>query len=248
MIELVIDNRESIKNSVAERIENTKFENLLLGDYIFRIDNVDFIIIERKTIADYAASISDGRNREQKKRLLEHFPKNRIIYLVEGSLNQDNKSYKYNKINADTIISSIINTILRDEIQVFHTSDKDETLFLLNSIYTKLVKQGKTFLEDKGSYDMDLVNTNKQKKNANITPNIVFQMMLNCIPGVSNKVSSRLSTKFSNMKELIDKLFEFNTKDEMEKYIINLKMDDGEKGRKISKNISKNIVEFLNIL
>ena len=159
MIELVIDNRESIKNSVAERIENTKFENLLLGDYIFRIDNVDFIIIERKTIADYAASISDGRNREQKKRLLEHFPKNRIIYLVEGSLNQDNKSYKYNKINADTIISSIINTILRDEIQVFHTSDKDETLFLLNSIYTKLVKQGKTFLEDKGSYDMDLVNT-----------------------------------------------------------------------------------------
>ena len=72
-------------------------------------------------------------------------------------------------------------------------------------------------------------------------------MMLNCIPGVSNKVSERITSKFTSMKMLLDTLNALGNTDEMEKYIINLKMDDSEKGRKISKNISKNIVKFLNI-
>ena len=164
MVRLIIDNREKIKNLVLEKIPDAKLENLSLGDYIYKIDDEEFIIIERKTISDYAASIQDGRNREQKARLLEHYPKNKIIYLVEGSLNKDNSSSKYNKINADTIISSIINTIFRDEIQVFHTSCQDETVFLLNSIYQKLEKQGKKFLEGKVSLENSLINTGKTKK------------------------------------------------------------------------------------
>lgn len=247
MLTLIIDNREKIKNSVIDTISNCKLENLSLGDYIYRIDETDFLVIERKTISDYAASIQDGRNREQKARLLEHYPKNKIIYLVEGSLNKDNSSSKYNRIDADTIVSSIINTMLRDEIQVFHTANSEETVFLLKSIYKKLDKQGTKFLENKETYENSLVNTNKTKKGNNITPNIVFKMMLNCIPGVSNKVSDRLVSKFRNIKELYDRLYEYDTEDEMEKYIINIKMDDTEKGRKISKNISKNIISFLNV-
>ncbi len=247
MVTLVIDNREKIKNLVIEKIPDAKLENLSLGDYIYKIDDSEFIIIERKTISDYAASIQDGRNREQKARLLEHYPKNKILYLVEGSLAKDNSSSKYNRINADTIISSIINTIFRDEIQVFHTSDQEETIFILNSIYQKLLKQGKKFLDSKTSHEDCLINTNKIKKGDNVTPDIVFKMMLNCIPGVSNKVSDRISNKFKDMKTLISALSVYDNVSDMEKFITNLKMDDSEKGRKISKNISKNIVKFLNI-
>lgn len=53
-MELLIDNRESIK----ERLESEKqdmnitFDNLSLGDYLFKLNGEDIIVIERKTIAD----------------------------------------------------------------------------------------------------------------------------------------------------------------------------------------------------
>uniref|UniRef100_A0A6C0JFB0 ERCC4 domain-containing protein n=1 Tax=viral metagenome TaxID=1070528 RepID=A0A6C0JFB0_9ZZZZ len=248
MVELIIDNRENIKNLIKDDISNSKFENLDLGDYIYKVNGETIIIIERKTISDYASSILDGRNREQKKRLLDNYDKSKIIYLVEGELDKNNKQCNFNRINADTLVSSIINTMLRDQIQVFHTTNKSETVFILQSIYKKLEKQGKSFLENDNTYEESLINSKKIKKGDNLTPELVFKMMLNCIPGVSNKVSNRINQKFKNMKEFIDKLLEYENKKDMEQYIINLKMDDSEKGRKISKNISKNIVEFLNIL
>ena len=69
MVELIIDNRENIKELLLESVPDAKFENLEIGDYVFKIDEKPFLIIERKTITDYAASIVDSRSREQKKRM-----------------------------------------------------------------------------------------------------------------------------------------------------------------------------------
>lgn len=247
MIELIIDNRENIKEFISENIKNTKFENLDLGDYKFTIDGNDFLIIERKTLSDYAASIKDGRNREQKKRLLDNFDRRRIIYLVEGDITKDNSNFKYNYVNKDTIISSIINTLIRDDIHVFHTINADETCFFLSSIFNKLEKQGDSFLNNQSSYNQDIINTVKIKKNLNITPNIALQMMLNCIPSVSSKISERISSKFTDLNEFIKKLNEHTEKKEAENFIINLKTDDTIKARKLSKKSASNIIEFLGL-
>lgn len=241
-VQLIVDNRENIKEILHDKIENVEFKNLCIGDYCFRIDEEDFLIIERKTIADYAASIRDGRNREQKKRLKSQPIK--FIYLVEGNLTKDNSSFSYNKVNKDTIVSSIINTIMRDDIQVFHTNDINETIFFIESVYKKLDKQGKTFLENKTNYTQDIIETVKISKKNNMNQNISFQMMMNCIPGISTKVSTRLGNKFSNIKtflETLDKIEE----DKRVNYIQELKTDDTEKARKISITVAKNIIEFL---
>ena len=247
MVELIIDNRENIKELISENIKNSRFENLSLGDYIYQLNGKDFIVIERKTISDYAASIKDGRNREQKKRLLDNFDRKHIIYLVEGDITKDNSNFNYNHVNKDTIVSSIINTMMRDDIHVFHSSSINETIFLLKSIYNKLEKQGDSFLDSKSTYTQDIVNTCKSKKNANITPNIAFQMMLNCIPTVSSKISERLSSKYDNLNSFLICLSKFSSKEEAEQFIINIKTDDETKGRKINKNTSKNIIEFLGL-
>ena len=42
-------------------------------------------VFERKTLDDLAASIKDGRYREQKSRLLAHYPPHRITYILEGA-------------------------------------------------------------------------------------------------------------------------------------------------------------------
>ena len=245
-VKFIIDNRESIKNSFPE-IDNKKMSNLKIGDYHYLLDEEVFIIIERKTIADYAASIRDSRSREQKKRMMDNKASAFVLYLVEGDLTKNNSSFNYNKVEKNTIISSIVNTMIRDEINVFHTSSKEETIFFLTSIYKKLVKQGRSFLKTKSSYNEDLVNNMckgaKINKSKNLTPKLCFQMMLNCIPSVSNKISERISAKFENLVNFVTFM---ESSEDMEDVIVNIRMSDSESARKISKKAAHNIVAFMN--
>lgn len=243
-VKLIVDNRESIKEQIANIIPNTSFENLILGDYLFTIDDKNILVIERKTIADYASSIADGRNREQKKRLISNYPINQIIYLVEGDLTQNNSNYTFNKISKETIVSSIMNTILRDNIQVFHTIDMKETIELLHMIYTKFQKQGLTFLSNKSCYKDDLIMT-KQCKKDNISKEMCFQMMLNCIPNVSTKISTRIVEKYSTFHLFYNELSKLSSNEEREKLIVDIKTNSNDKERKIPKTTAKNIVEFI---
>ena len=63
-------------------------ENLPLGDIIICEDNgSEKIILERKTLQDLAASIRDGRYKEQSFRLNEcNLHNHNIMYLIEGNL------------------------------------------------------------------------------------------------------------------------------------------------------------------
>jgi len=247
MVELIIDNRENIKELLKERIPTVIFENLLVGDYEFRINSKPFIIIERKTISDYAASIIDSRGREQKKRLISNKDTANIMYLIEGDITKDNCSFKYNKVNKHTIVSSIINTMYRDNIQVFHTSNVMETMFFLESILHKLTKQSDTFLEKKSSYSDDLINTVKINKGSNMTPEVGFKMMLNCIPAVSNKVSSRIVEKYPSICLLIDALKTVDDNDARIEFIKNIKMGDDDGSKKISKTAANNIITYVGL-
>jgi len=61
---------------------------LPVGDFVVS-ETEDFTsaiyIIERKSISDLAASIVDGRFREQKSRLAESLNSESVVYLIEGS-------------------------------------------------------------------------------------------------------------------------------------------------------------------
>lgn len=78
-MELLIDNRESIKHNFNSEL-NIHFKNLDLGDYILKYKEKVIFIIERKTIEDYTASIKDGRYREQKLRLINNYTKKHFIF------------------------------------------------------------------------------------------------------------------------------------------------------------------------
>jgi len=85
-MELVIDYREtSLCEALKEIGVQFKQENLLLGDILFRLDNKEIAILERKTLADYAASHLTNRYREQRARLLTARSEGIAIgYLLEG--------------------------------------------------------------------------------------------------------------------------------------------------------------------
>ena len=83
-MQLNIDYREK---ALLQRIQ-VEPKNLTLGDVTIEKDGKELLIIERKTIADLASSICDGRYKEQSFRLSESPVLNHnILYLIEGSLN-----------------------------------------------------------------------------------------------------------------------------------------------------------------
>jgi ERCC4-type nuclease len=85
-MELVIDYREtSLCESLTKIGVQFKQENLLLGDILFRLDGKAISIIERKTLADYAASHLTNRYREQRARLQTARTEGTYIaYMLEG--------------------------------------------------------------------------------------------------------------------------------------------------------------------
>ena len=67
---MIIDTREKHLLDVITQKCDYEVKQLDLGDIIFTKDDETVMVIERKTISDLKASICDGRNREQKARLL----------------------------------------------------------------------------------------------------------------------------------------------------------------------------------
>lgn len=244
-MELIIDNRESIKKYFIEKnVEWVKYENLDLGDYIFNYNKELICIIERKTIEDLASSIKDGRYREQKSRLIMNYPKTKLIYLIEGDLTKSNKSVKYNKVSKNTIYSSLINMYLRDNINCFHTNNELETIEFLEQMATKLQKQGKKFLIKVNTRENDLFN-NLKKSKKNVTSEMVYKLQLSSIPSISNKYANAIVCKYPSMKILFEKLGKEETENRI-KIIKNIEYDINEKKkRKLGKKVAENIDKYL---
>ena len=245
-IQLIIDNREY---KLVEKLHKTNdiiVEQLDIGDIIFREDNNIILVIERKTVKDLKASICDGRAREQKLRLLGNIPHDRIIYLIEGSLDKK-LNEKIEGISVSILISSIINTQLRDGIKVYKTETIDETIEFIQRLYEKLNINGNDYFQYKlnNITPQKYVSTLKKRKKSNITPKLWLIYQLSFIPQVSQKIAEVITEKYCNISNLILN-YERTEENLREKLLEDLiyPIKNG-KNRRIGNKISKRIYYFL---
>ena len=141
-IKVFVDYREKYIKEYFEK--NKEYDNLVItknleiGDIVIEINDKPIILIERKTMKDLASSITDGRLREQKFRIASStIPKNKIIYLIEGDL--DEKIYGH--VDKKTLQGSLINIMIRDDYKVYRTRDPKESVYFLVRLITKLLKE-----------------------------------------------------------------------------------------------------------
>ena len=140
-IELIIDNREHLLIKNLKDKCDYKIETLDIGDIIFRENEEILLIIERKTITDFKASICDGRVDEQKARLMHSgIPTDRIVYLIEGNLDLPKKSKLSGTFPVSTLLGSLIDTQYRDGIKVYKTSSIRESAIYISKLLDKLRK------------------------------------------------------------------------------------------------------------
>jgi ERCC4-type nuclease len=213
---------------------------------MFKKDNETILIIERKTINDLKASICDGRHREQKARLIGSVGNtNRIMYIVEGNLDKSIDT-KISGLPVSTILGSIINTQLRDNIKVYKTTSIFETSEYIRKLLDKLNKEEDNYFQEgeKKISSSDYSKTLKSCKKTNMTPEVWFISQLSLIPQVTDKIANEIVTKYKNVVSLI-KEYERTPDHLREKLLsdINYPISNG-KTKRIGDKVSKRIFNF----
>jgi ERCC4-type nuclease len=248
--------REKIGEMTTADQITISVESLPLGDIIFCKDEQELLIIERKSVADLAASIKDGRYQEQSYRLDgTELHNHNIVYLIEGNIARAT-------FDKSALYSAMFSLQYYKGFSVWRTFSIDETATILCNSIKYLVKSSATRAayyagshvsgvassggggvseEPKPSSEKDYVNVVKTIKKDNVTPNNIGEIMLCQIPGISAGTALAIMEHFKCMVNLIADLQEHGASclDKVE-----LKNAKGA-SRKLNKTCVANLVKFL---
>lgn len=204
IVKVVVDVREKefVKAFQGREGEGFEVAALEVGDFTIG----GRLIIERKTFSDLAASIKDGRYREQKVRLKALSGKEglKVMYLIEndGAV----RNGVVGGLPVSTLMGAMTKCMLRDGFYVYQSAGVVESVKLIE----KLKKQmeagelggggGKKVAVRAGDY---LVAVKTEKK-ANMTEEMCFLAQLKQIPGVSSAGAVAIKDKYGSMKGVFE--------------------------------------------
>lgn len=212
-----------------------------IGDMSIERVNTDkegdiYVLFERKTLYDLAASIKDGRYKEQSFRLENTILHNHnIVYIIEGDLSRYDE--RRGGISKTAIQSAMVSLLYYKGFSVVRTMNTDETAVFIVNFADKIESNGsngsnsskrETEIEGGGGFGYYRYRTVtepvsgkiqgesddgysevavKKEKRDFITPKNIGEIMLSNIPGVSPKIAAAIMKKYNNsMFEFLDDL------------------------------------------
>jgi ERCC4-type nuclease len=244
-------------------------EALPLGDVILSKNDLDKIIIERKSLGDLSSSIKDGRYEEQSYRLngLPHHNHN-IMYLIEGDMTRSCNSFNSFKDRVDktTLYSAMFSLNYYKGFSVLRSMSIEESALIICNMAYKLNKS----TDKQGFYSNVNINSNtnafslaneeqqtkialeqpekeeyycnviKKVKKENITPENIGEIMLCQIPGISSTSAIAVMKEFKTIQNLVVKI------NESETCLKDISYTNAKgQSRRINKTVIANIIKFL---
>ena len=195
-----------------------KSERLPLGDIILHDPGQgqgrDIVIFERKTLADLAASIRDGRYKEQSFRLIETaaatgFHTHNIVYIIEGDLARYDE--RHTQITKTALQSAMVSLMYYKGFSVIRTMNLGETAEFILNFADKVAKESADGMRPAhnvvvGGDDTATATTTtaqaysevsaKKEKRDYITRENIGEIMLAQVPGVSAKMAAAILAKY----------------------------------------------------
>lgn len=252
MITFKIDAREhKLKDILMQSIDCeecltflcVECDNLYCGDFIIEVDKVPIIVIERKTLPDLVSSIKDGRYRTQKAKLKETYPNTSITYLVEGQFDYNPKSpILIEGMDKYSVISSVINTHLRDKLNVIHTNNLEDTFDYLLALIIRVCKDPLKYKNP--SSDIEYKKEDMIVKHKVSNKEDMFFYQLTQVPGISSKTAQAFVNKYHNMMEFYKTFIDMDIEEKL-KTLKSITIDESNKKRKINSKVADNIVQFM---
>jgi ERCC4-type nuclease len=154
------------------------------------------LVLERKKWSDLAASICDGRFKEQKSRMLST-DNTLYMYVIEGTLGSWDASCRGMKHTC--MWAALAKTFLRDGIPVFHTLTEMDTASLIAYLYTQLTTRGFDPLPGNGVVSG---SATKRKRDNLENPTDALRAMLCVVPGVSKAKADALVQRWPHVTQL----------------------------------------------
>jgi ERCC4-type nuclease len=144
MLSLIVDDRERSVIQYLSPLVNIKIDRITTADYaiIVTVAGKAFILalIERKSLADLASSIKDGRMDNTKKMLAARTNGGcKLIYLIEGPSHPSN-SRKFGGITYKCLKGKISSLMYRDNIQVEWTKNEQHTAIRMSELLKKFTE------------------------------------------------------------------------------------------------------------
>ena len=249
---LVIDTREHKLQTFLEaspHAASMQVKQLAIGDIHLITDDEapkTLAIIERKSIADLAASRKDKRWEEQKHRLLQERAQTgcKLIYVIEGTSFSFNEEGTTHGLPSKTIVSMVLNCIFKSQITIVNTKSTMDTADFLCALLTRFPEYlpHQEYSEIKVSdaspgnpsnlsnpsnpnvieHQASLIKTTKKD---NITQSTILTAQLCAIPGISCKKATDLLThfKYNHISEFVNALQEAPTQKERIKLLTQVK-------------------------
>ena len=236
-------------------------EPLPIGDIILSSSDgaTDYIVFERKSLQDLAASIRDGRYKEQSHRLqcIPNMHNHNVVYIVEGDFARYNE--RFSKIGKKALHSAMCSLNYYKGFSVIRTMSILETYEIIHHYADKLASSPAPYghyytvpapvsAPDTCAIDDAAVVASycsvlkvKQVKCENITPQNIGEIMLCNIPGVSSKTASAIVKKYPTLRILMEAFSTHGSADCLND--IHLESESGQ--RKLSKKCIQNIYNFL---
>lgn len=187
---VVVDTREPKELREALVLQGARTSTLPVGDFLLQDPaGTTVAIIERKTFADLASSITDGRWESQRSRLLET---QSGIYLIEGTEHQRLESEK--RFPTPGILRAAEESLALRRIPVVRTQNTADTIAVILRLASKVLRM---------SGDASK-RTGKPKREKSASG--VMAQQLGAVTGVSADTANRLATEYPTMRTLVQHL------------------------------------------
>jgi len=242
-MEIYVDNRE--RDLILKMQMNCltfEVKTLDIGD-IHIVDEKTkeiYVIFERKTLEDLSSSITDGRYKEQKQRLLHSISSHiRKIYILEGD---DIDRFHLGKPIFEGVM---VNTVIRDKIMIYRTKDLEETMEIILKTKRCLEKHYEQIVAErmeKGNEGLEY-QVFKTMKKENLDEKVGFKAMLSIVPQVSNAIAEVIYTQYGNMENFLKKIREEGNVEKMVLFVSEMKY--GIQQKRIGISIAKKIILYL---
>lgn len=206
---------ESAATSPTSTNHEIKSERLPLGDIIIHDpkQEKDIVLFERKTLNDLAASIRDGRYKEQSFRLSQttDFHNHNIIYIIEGDIAKYRPHPSIsNGVTKSALQSAMVSLLYYKGFSVIRTMNVGETADFILHFADKVAKESAisgtnpayscssatdTTSSEATSDRYSEVASKKEKRDF-ITRENIGEIMLAQVPGVSPKIAAGIMKKY----------------------------------------------------
>jgi ERCC4-type nuclease len=160
-------------------------------------------VVERKTVADLASSICDGRYHEQKMRLRDCAVKSKL-YIVEG-LSLTGGLPRHSIVTTGSLRTAMVATSVDFGIAVVRTRGLDHTVSLLSTLHRRNQSQFSQAHRNRQLYTFMSLQKYQQlygKRSANTTGELLMYQ-LKQIPGCSTATALALHKKFETFAKMM---------------------------------------------